>query len=203
MEDEIYSQFDLWFTEKLAWLLFGVSIISTGLLLWLAYSGARLSLPAAVAAVLLGSFTVTLGLWQSSLRDCLMLEYARRVRHRDWQPKVIGTVGWPVFRIMMVLALKLTLGYIAIAGLFGAAFHASKGTTSPDFWSSVYYSLITLATVGYGDVTPVGFGRVLSGIEVVIALLYNVVVLSSAIAVFSKLAADPSIGLGVEFTRGE
>jgi hypothetical protein len=132
-----------------------------------------------------------------------MLEYARRVRHRDWQPKVIGTVGWPVFRIMIVLALKLTLGYIAIAGLFGGAFHASKGTTSPDFWSSVYYSLITLATVGYGDVTPVGFGRVLSGIEVVIALLYNVVVLSSAIAVFSKLAADPGIGLGVEFTRGE
>jgi hypothetical protein len=62
MEDEIYSQFDLWFTEKLAWLLFAVSIISTGLLLWLAYSGGSLSRAAAVAAVLLGSFTITLGL---------------------------------------------------------------------------------------------------------------------------------------------
>jgi len=199
MEDEIYTDFSLWLIGRLAWLGFGAGISTTGALLWLAYSGSSLSRVAATAAVLLGSATITLGIWQSTLRDCLMIEYARQVRHHDWRRKVVGTVGWPVFRILVVLVFKLTLGYISLAAAFGAAFHASKGTTATDFWSCVYYSVITLATVGYGDITPVGFGRLLSGIEVLVALLYNVVALSSGIAVFSKLAADPGTGLGVTF----
>ncbi|MCA9178398.1 MAG: two pore domain potassium channel family protein [Planctomycetales bacterium] len=41
----------------------------------------------------------------------------------------------------------------------------------PTFGDALYFSLVTVTTVGYGDIAPSGFGRVLVGIETLFGLL--------------------------------
>lgn len=33
------------------------------------------------------------------------------------------------------------------------------------FWNSFYFSIITATTVGYGDITPLGFSRIVAALE--------------------------------------
>ena len=37
------------------------------------------------------------------------------------------------------------------------------------FWNSLYFSIITATTVGYGDITPLGFSRIVAAIESITA----------------------------------
>lgn len=37
------------------------------------------------------------------------------------------------------------------------------------FWNSFYFSIITATTVGYGDITPLGFSRIVAALESLIA----------------------------------
>ncbi|OGJ63203.1 hypothetical protein A3D12_03600 [Candidatus Peribacteria bacterium RIFCSPHIGHO2_02_FULL_55_24] len=42
-------------------------------------------------------------------------------------------------------------------------------TPHAQFWNSLYFSIITATTVGYGDITPLGFSRVVAATESVTA----------------------------------
>ena len=53
----------------------------------------------------------------------------------------------------------------------------------PNFWTCLYFSITTITTLGYGDYRPIGYGRILSSVEVICG------VISIAIVV-SKLASD-------------
>jgi voltage-gated potassium channel Kch len=81
--------------------------------------------------------------------------------------------GWhdPVFRGLLYLTVTLLIG-----GAF--AFHRVEGWT---FFQSLYFSVITLTTVGYGDFSPHTFaGRlftifyVLAGVGIIVAFLSRV-----------------------------
>lgn len=41
------------------------------------------------------------------------------------------------------------------------------------WWSSVYLSTVTITTLGYGDILPMGASRILAGLEAITGLLYT------------------------------
>ncbi|HSQ87429.1 pentapeptide repeat-containing protein [Romboutsia sp.] len=41
---------------------------------------------------------------------------------------------------------------------------------NPDFMKSLYFSIVTFTTVGYGDITPIGYSVLLSGIEMLLGV---------------------------------
>ena len=87
--------------------------------------------------------------------------------------------------ILAATSLYLVLGS-AFAAVFGlllwlepGAFVASSGA-DVEWQQLLYYSYVTLTTLGYGDIVPVGFhAQAFAAFEAIIGTLYTVVVLLS------------------------
>lgn len=47
-----------------------------------------------------------------------------------------------------------------------------NGAATKNFSDCLYFSVITVTTLGYGDITPVGFARMIASIEVCFGLIY-------------------------------
>jgi hypothetical protein len=56
------------------------------------------------------------------------------------------------------------------------------------FWDTIYFNFVTILTVGYGDISPNGFGKVLSTIEAV----FGVGLFAGAISLLTVKALRPS-----------
>ena len=97
-----------------------------------------------------------------------------------------GTVN--KHRILGAMAVYLLLGlawaeaYTAIAMVSPDAFApAGSAPTSPQRW--LYFSFVTLTTVGYGDITPVGpLARSLAILEALTGQLYPAILLARLVA---------------------
>jgi hypothetical protein len=91
-------------------------------------------------------------------------------------------------RIMGAIAVYLLLGlawgetYYALALAVPGSFSLSAIRTSvPHVW--MYYSFVTLTTVGYGDITPVGpMARTLAVMEALTGQLYPAILLARLVA---------------------
>ena len=91
-------------------------------------------------------------------------------------------------RIMGAIAVYLLLGlawgeaYFALAlGAPGSFSLASSATLNPQNW--MYYSFVTLTTVGYGDITPVSsVARSLAILEALTGQLYPAILLARLVA---------------------
>lgn len=73
------------------------------------------------------------------------------------------------------------VGFLSIIVTFGLIFtwltplghgmaNAGPTDTSFDFWQGLYFSFVTVSSLGYGDLHPTSAGTVLAGIEVVMGL---------------------------------
>lgn len=76
---------------------------------------------------------------------------------------------------------------------FGASYYAMSAANPASFsrqlsiLDSIYFSVITIATVGYGDIAPVaGHAKVLTIFEVLLGLLYILFIVSIFLSVFLK-----------------
>jgi hypothetical protein len=108
------------------------------------------------------------------------------------------------FRARTVMAdvlLSATSLYLVIGSGFGAllsliewlapgSYVASSGAAI-NWQQLVYYSYVTLTTVGYGDITPVGsYAQSVASFEAVLGVLYTVILLSRLVGMQSSNAAQ-------------
>jgi hypothetical protein len=87
----------------------------------------------------------------------------------------------------LLLGLVWTFGYWLVAeSIPGAfAFNAAPATdSSMKGFNGLYFSFITLSTVGYGDITPVSkVARMLAAMEAITGLLYVAVLIARLVAI--------------------
>ncbi len=95
----------------------------------------------------------------------------------------------------LMLGLLWTPAYLTVAKLNPAAFSVPANPGAPaslDGFSALYFSFITLCTVGYGDIAPVSkVARMLAMVEAICGLFYMAVLISRLVSVFS--ARPPSL----------
>lgn len=89
--------------------------------------------------------------------------------------------------VYLLLALIWALSYRVIGGLAPGAFEG----VSPDQLSAwtqyIYFSLTTLTTLGYGDITPVNpFARVWSTLEAVVGVLYVAILVARLVSLYRR-----------------
>src|SRR5260370_34274541 len=116
----------------------------------------------------------------------------------------------------MVAALGVLLsGYLAIglsfACFFGAAWHANHGCFAggalpahPSVGDFLYFSLVTLTTLGYGEVYPnCGLTKALCCTEVMLGFGWTTVVLASTTALLQPRLAEIAGAVGRAAERRE
>lgn len=95
----------------------------------------------------------------------------------------------------LLLGLLWTPAYLVVARLNPAAFVMSAGSdanATMDGFHAFYFSLITITTVGYGDICPVSKGaRMLAAVEAIVGLFYMAVLISRLVAVYSSPQPAP------------
>lgn len=173
------------------WALYGsigFSLVAAGLTLTSGFSaeGARHGLLAEGARYgLLAAVSWPCGLWSG-----LNLGY----RIKEW-----SAIWVQIFHFLRKLGrpmVAFAFGYAAIVALFGSIYGAvwrldGAGSFSglpgqPGFGDFIYFSVMTAATVGYGDVAPrSGTARLLAETEIILSLAWTIVVFAALMSVFA------------------
>ena len=102
-----------------------------------------------------------------------------RVLHH---PKVTLETIFGVICVFLLIALAATFAFLAIAGFGrGEFFGAPQPTTS-----FMYFSLVTISTLGYGDLAPTGeLGRMAAGFEAILGQVFLVTVVARMVSLYS------------------
>ncbi len=91
---------------------------------------------------------------------------------------VRGAFSKELFSSFIAIYFILMLGFALLYFLLAEAGFSllidqslQSGTPTERFFQSVYFSGVTLMTVGYGDVTPIGIGKPIALVEAMIGYL--------------------------------
>jgi hypothetical protein len=94
----------------------------------------------------------------------------------------------------LLLGLLWTFGYWLVAEIIPDAFAFNSSTavdSSMKGFNGLYFSFITLSTVGYGDITPVSkVARMLAAMEAITGLLYVAVLIARLVAIQATPKSD-------------
>ena len=84
--------------------------------------------------------------------------------------------------IYEMIGLIWAVMYAGIASISPEAFAGDGLDAAAPFWDFVYYSFVTLTTLGYGDVTPhSAFAKSLAYMEALVGQLYIAILIASLI----------------------
>jgi voltage-gated potassium channel len=123
-----------------------------------------------------------------------LLAFIMRAPRVDANVLCAGVAGF------LMLALLWVPAYAAVARLNPHAFTLPAGPDAPatlNGFSALYFSVITLCTVGYGDITPLSpVARMLAMTEAITGLFYMAVMISRLVSVYAS--AQPAAGTNVE-----
>src|SRR5262249_41620325 len=111
-------------------------------------------------------------------------------------PSVNADVLCASISAYLMLGLMWTTAYWLVDQLTpgGAfSFNTNAGTRTINGFTGLYFSFITLSTVGYGDITPVSrIARWLAAMEAMTGLLYVAVLIARLVALYSSPKSQDS-----------
>lgn len=183
-----------------ALLFIGFYLVLTGSAMYLVSSNRRLL----IAAVLLGSviavtgsITVTSGFtlmwaqlaWYASLLIQVLLVITLLVTFITRSVRVTREVLFAAIAIYFLLAGLFTAMYTILESIAPGAFVSSNGAEIT--WQQLnYFSLVTISTLGYGDITPVtSTAQSLSALEASIGTLYIAVLIGRFVSLYQQGAS--------------
>ena len=113
-----------------------------------------------------------------------LLRFILRAPRIDSEVLCAGVAGYLMLGLCWALAYVLTARLVPDSFFFTVgpvASHAMKGFTA------LYYSFLTLTTVGYGDIVPVtGVARMLAMMEAVLGTLYMAMLVARLVSLYSS-----------------
>jgi len=107
--------------------------------------------------------------------------------------RVLRELGRSRFFYVVLLFIAV---WITSSLLFYYSEHIVAGRSDIDLWASLYWSIITMATIGYGDITPVrGLGWVVAGITAVAGIAVYSLTISVIADMFLSRTISRAMGL--------
>lgn len=95
--------------------------------------------------------------------------------------------------VYLLIALAWTASYMIVFQLDPEAFNLIHGEARPYFHQFLYFSLTTLTTLGYGDITPVSpFAQIWSTMEAVVGTLYMALLVARLVGLYQRPNQQPS-----------
>ena len=94
--------------------------------------------------------------------------------------KIIGAIC-----IYLLLGLVWSMLYLLIAEIWPSAFNGfDQAEWTENFFAAIYYSFVTLTTLGYGEITPVlPIARFLAIAEAIVGVFYIAILVASLVGV--------------------
>jgi hypothetical protein len=211
MDDDVYGAFDWWIRTRIFRWAQGLSILVAGLAVLLTFLGGHnlsrfWAVVIACIACIWTSLSVTVVTWLRMIVTGILLEASLRRRHMTPQWQGVKVIGWPgaaAFRILLASGVTLMLGYLSICLAYAVAYSTIDGLTASGFSTAFYFSIIAASTVGFGDVSPVGAGRLLVVLQVLSGVMYVIMAFGASSTIFSRVVSGLAPGLGVEQSNGE
>jgi len=110
--------------------------------------------------------------------------------HRPWHDlyHIFMTLSWP--RLFATYASAFVLFNLAFAGLYQLEPGDIANLNPPGYWGRFFFSVETLATVGYGDMHPqTAYAHVIASVEIFIGLMGLALITGLMFARFSRPTA--------------
>lgn len=185
-------------TSTAAALLYvGVYLALTGSAIYLVSSDRRLLILAVVLGGVIavaGGITIASGfttprvqlLWNASLFVQMMMIITIMVIFIIQADRVTREVLFAAIVIYFLLAAMFSVSYNIIEGLAPGAFVSSSGAEIT--WQRLnYFSLVTISTLGYGDIVPVAsVAQSLSALEASIGTLYIAILIGRFVSLYQN-----------------
>jgi voltage-gated potassium channel len=119
-----------------------------------------------------------------------LLKFTLKAKHVDSEVLSAGLAGY------LLLGMLWALCYTIAAQLSAGAF-ALNGNPAPASiirgFTAIYFSFITLSTIGYGDIVPVsGLARMLAMIESITGTFYMAVMISRLVSLYGTNPYEPT-----------
>ncbi len=98
---------------------------------------------------------------------------------------------------VIILLVVFTVSWLFSSALFYYTEHILYGREDVDIWISLYWAIITMATVGYGDIIPESSsGKIVAAMASIFGIMVYTLFISTIADYFLEITMKASLGLG-------
>ncbi len=106
--------------------------------------------------------------------------------------EITSDTVWGAMCAYLMIGLICAIAYAWLEEFAPGSFRGIAGTGSAATWEFVYFSMVTMTTLGYGDITPVHeMARSLATLEAVLGQFFVAVLVARIVAIMSSKPSTP------------